>query len=94
MFKIILREFSILYSGMHSICCAQQSLLFGYLLVYFSSHIELGGVTGHNIKQLKKLNAVVFPISYTEKVRFIVFQDLWKFYQQLPYIAIISLITT
>ena len=37
-------------------------------IICFSARIELGGVTGHNIKQLKKLNAVVFPISYTEKV--------------------------
>ncbi|XP_050316346.1 probable N-acetyltransferase san [Anthonomus grandis grandis] len=29
--------------------------------------IELGNVTPHNIKQLKKLNSVVFPVSYNEK---------------------------
>ncbi len=29
---------------------------------------ELGDITPHNIKQLKKLNAVVFPITYTDKV--------------------------
>ena len=29
---------------------------------------ELGDVTPHNIRQLKKLNSVVFPISYTDKV--------------------------
>jgi len=27
----------------------------------------LGEVTGHNIKQLKKLNTVVFPVSYNDK---------------------------
>uniref|UniRef100_A0A0V0GBK8 N-terminal methionine N(alpha)-acetyltransferase NatE n=3 Tax=Triatominae TaxID=70999 RepID=A0A0V0GBK8_TRIDM len=31
------------------------------------SRIELGDVTPHNIKQLKKLNTVVFPVSYNEK---------------------------
>lgn len=30
---------------------------------------ELGDVTPHNIKQLKKLNSVVFPVSYNDKVR-------------------------
>ena len=29
--------------------------------------IELGDVTPHNIKQLKKLNTVVFPVSYNDK---------------------------
>ncbi|XP_074652235.1 N-alpha-acetyltransferase 50-like [Tubulanus polymorphus] len=29
--------------------------------------IELGDVTPHNIKQLKRLNQVVFPVSYNEK---------------------------
>ena len=37
-------------------------------LVLCSSHIELGDVTPHNIGQLKKLNSVVFPITYTDKV--------------------------
>ncbi len=27
----------------------------------------LGEVTTHNIKQLKKLNSVVFPVSYNDK---------------------------
>lgn len=31
------------------------------------SKIELGNVTPHNIKQLKLLNEVVFPVSYNEK---------------------------
>ncbi|CAK9811152.1 Probable N-acetyltransferase san [Anthophora plagiata] len=31
------------------------------------SKIELGDVTPHNIKQLKLLNQVVFPVSYNEK---------------------------
>ena len=32
------------------------------------SRIELGDITPHNLKQLKKLNSVVFPITYTDKV--------------------------
>lgn len=32
-----------------------------------SAKIELGDVTPHNIKQLKLLNQVVFPVSYNEK---------------------------
>lgn len=36
--------------------------------MYFSkSKIELGDITPHNIKQLKRLNTVVFPVSYNEK---------------------------
>ena len=30
--------------------------------------IDLGDITPHNIKQLKKLNSVVFPVSYNDKV--------------------------
>lgn len=33
----------------------------------YRSKIELGNVTPHNIKQLKLLNQVVFPVSYNEK---------------------------
>ena len=29
--------------------------------------IELGDVTPHNIKQLKRLNQVIFPVSYNDK---------------------------
>ncbi|XP_046853246.1 N-alpha-acetyltransferase 50-like [Xenia sp. Carnegie-2017] len=29
--------------------------------------IELGDVTPHNIKQLRKLNSVIFPVSYNDK---------------------------
>ena len=29
--------------------------------------IELGEVTVHNLKQLKKLNQIVFPVSYNDK---------------------------
>lgn len=39
-------------------------------LSFFSprgGRIELGDVTPHNIKQLKKLNQVVFPVSYNDK---------------------------
>ena len=28
---------------------------------------ELGDITVHNIKQLKKLNQIVFPVSYNDK---------------------------
>lgn len=35
--------------------------------VFFRCKIELGDVTPHNIKQLKKLNTVVFPVSYNDK---------------------------
>ena len=34
---------------------------------YFRCKIELGDVTPHNIKQLKRLNSVVFPVSYNDK---------------------------
>lgn len=34
---------------------------------FFRAKIELGDVTPHNIKQLKKLNTVVFPVSYNDK---------------------------
>uniref|UniRef100_UPI00358FF320 N-alpha-acetyltransferase 50 n=1 Tax=Myxine glutinosa TaxID=7769 RepID=UPI00358FF320 len=30
-------------------------------------HVELGEVTPHNIKQLKRLNQVIFPVSYNDK---------------------------
>lgn len=33
----------------------------------FRTNIELGNVTPHNIKQLKRLNSVVFPVSYNDK---------------------------
>lgn len=36
------------------------------------SRLALGGLTQHNIKQLKLLNQVIFPVSYTEKVRYLV----------------------
>lgn len=32
-----------------------------------SGKIELGDVTPHNIRQLKRLNQVVFPVSYNDK---------------------------
>lgn len=38
-----------------------------YVYIYYRSKIELGDVTPHNIKQLKLLNQVVFPVSYNEK---------------------------
>ena len=33
----------------------------------YRGRTELGDVTVHNIKQLKRLNAVVFPVSYNDK---------------------------
>jgi len=36
-------------------------------LFFSRSNIELGDVTPHNIKQLKRLNQVVFPVSYNDK---------------------------
>lgn len=43
--------------------------LIGFFSVFFifRCKIELGDVTPHNIKQLKKLNTVVFPVSYNDK---------------------------
>uniref|UniRef100_A0A671W6L6 N-alpha-acetyltransferase 50 n=1 Tax=Sparus aurata TaxID=8175 RepID=A0A671W6L6_SPAAU len=34
---------------------------------FSDSRIELGDVTPHNIKQLKRLNQVIFPVSYNDK---------------------------
>lgn len=36
-------------------------------LLIFRANIELGDVTPHNIKQLKKLNSVVFPVLYNDR---------------------------
>ena len=30
-------------------------------------NVELGDITVHNLKQLKKLNQIVFPVSYNDK---------------------------
>lgn len=35
--------------------------------LFFRAKLELGEITHHNIKQLKRLNTVVFPVSYNEK---------------------------
>lgn len=43
---------------------------FFFLSILYASHratIQLGDVTHHNIKQLKKLNTVVFPVIYNDK---------------------------
>lgn len=37
------------------------------LINFFRAKLELGEITHHNIKQLKRLNTVVFPVSYNEK---------------------------
>ena len=36
-------------------------------LFYHRATIELGDVTPHNLQQLKRLNQVVFPVSYNDK---------------------------
>lgn len=38
-----------------------------FFLSVFRAKLELGEITHHNIKQLKRLNTVVFPVSYNEK---------------------------
>lgn len=38
-----------------------------FKFILFRTSIELGDVTPHNIKQLKKLNTVVFPVTYNDK---------------------------
>ena len=30
-------------------------------------NIDLGDITVHNLKQLKKINQIVFPVSYNDK---------------------------
>ncbi len=42
-------------------------LIFPCISVYFRGRTELGDVTVHNIKQLKRLNQVVFPVTYNDK---------------------------
>lgn len=42
-------------------------LCFYWSVCFPRSKIELGDVTQHNIRQLKKLNQVVFPVSYNDK---------------------------
>lgn len=37
-------------------------------LLFRMGRIDLGDITPHNIKQLKKLNSSVFPVSYNDKV--------------------------
>ena len=34
---------------------------------YFRGRTDLGDITPHNIKQLKRLNQVVFPVTYNDK---------------------------
>lgn len=41
--------------------------VFLYCFNFCRGRIELGDVTPHNIKQLKLLNQVVFPVSYNDK---------------------------
>lgn len=45
----------------------ETNLSVNYHIYRFRAKIELGDVTPHNIKQLKKLNTVVFPVSYNDK---------------------------
>uniref|UniRef100_UPI003526C393 Glutathione S-transferase class-mu 26 kDa isozyme,N-alpha-acetyltransferase 50 n=1 Tax=Schistosoma japonicum TaxID=6182 RepID=UPI003526C393 len=44
-----------------------ENLYFQGAMVMKGSRIELGDVTPHNIKQLKRLNQVIFPVSYNDK---------------------------
>ena len=47
-----------------------QILLSYFFFFFFLScrgTIELGDITSHNIKQLKRLNQVVFPVTYNDK---------------------------
>lgn len=37
------------------------------LSIFYRYNLELGEITQHNIKQLKRLNQVVFPVSYNDK---------------------------
>lgn len=39
--------------------------------------MELGELTVHNVKQLRLLNSVIFPVSYNDKVRARGFFHLW-----------------
>lgn len=50
--------------GVSNLVCAHNE---NCILYDHRSSIELGDVTPHNIKQLKKLNTVVFPVSYNDK---------------------------
>lgn len=36
-------------------------------MFYCRGRTELGSITPHNIKQLKRLNQVVFPVTYNDK---------------------------
>lgn len=38
-----------------------------YLLDFRTTVIELGDCTHHNLKQLKKINSVIFPVSYNDR---------------------------
>lgn len=39
------------------------------ILFHISARMELGDVTVHNLKQLKKLNSVILPVAYSDKVK-------------------------
>lgn len=53
--------------------CLVKSISLEFLITFllFFSHrqgvIELGDVTPHNIKLLRRLNQVIFPVSYNDK---------------------------
>ena len=38
-----------------------------FIFLFYRGHTELGDITPHNIKQLKLLNQVVFPVTYNDK---------------------------
>jgi len=66
------------WSEYHSGCCNKlhhQAVLSTCLLMYqwwyvidcSRGIIELGDVTVHNVKQLKRLNQAIFPVIYNDK---------------------------
>ena len=48
-------------------CYCNISLYKENFSLFSRGRIELGDVTVHNLKQLKRLNQVVFPVTYNDK---------------------------
>ncbi|XP_065903243.1 N-alpha-acetyltransferase 50-like isoform X2 [Dysidea avara] len=44
-------------------------------IIYWQFRVELGDITPHNIKKLRKLNSAVFHITYTDKL----YKDVLEF---------------
>jgi len=55
---------SYLHSSYSMVVCKNTS---GALGASSKARIELGDVTKHNIMQMKRLNQVIFPVSYNDK---------------------------